>query len=72
MSSSYPYLISKIGDPLFALFIGTSSALVRIRREQREQAVQAGRDPNTIGLGSILETGSRRVRRWLNGEFKRL
>lgn len=30
------YLISKIGDPLFALFIGTSAAVTRVRREERE------------------------------------
>ncbi|KAL1985545.1 hypothetical protein VTN96DRAFT_7765 [Rasamsonia emersonii] len=72
MSSAAPYLISKIGDPIFAVTIGAVSAVVRIRREQREQAVQAGRDEKSIGFGSILETGGRRVRRWWNGEFKGL
>ncbi|KAN0073365.1 hypothetical protein V8E54_008585 [Elaphomyces granulatus] len=39
-ASSYPYLISKIGDPVFAFVIGTSSAYVRIQREQRERVKQ--------------------------------
>ncbi|KKA16777.1 hypothetical protein T310_9597 [Rasamsonia emersonii CBS 393.64] len=50
----------RIGDPIFAVTIGAVSAVVRIRREQREQAVQAGRDEKSIGFGSILETGGRR------------
>lgn len=62
----------RIGDPIFALTIGTVSAAVRIRREQRDQAVQAGRDEKSIGFGGILETGGRRVRRWWNGEFRGL
>ncbi|KAL1997761.1 hypothetical protein VTN02DRAFT_865 [Thermoascus thermophilus] len=64
-----PYLLSKIGDPIFAILIGTSAALVRIRREQREQHREK---TGEIGFGSILETGSRRVRMWWNGEFKGL
>ncbi|KAL2218315.1 hypothetical protein M432DRAFT_547563, partial [Thermoascus aurantiacus ATCC 26904] len=63
--------IYRIGDPLFAIFIGTSAAFVRIRREQREQhphKAQAGE----IGFGSVLATGSRRLRMWWNGEFKGL
>ncbi|KAM3084265.1 hypothetical protein ACMFMG_001629 [Clarireedia jacksonii] len=31
------YLISKVGDPLFALFIGISAAATRINREEKEQ-----------------------------------
>jgi len=30
------YLISKIGDPVFALFIGLSAAATRINREEKE------------------------------------
>ncbi|RDW83093.1 hypothetical protein BP5796_04584 [Coleophoma crateriformis] len=30
------YLISKIGDPLFALFIGATAAATRVRREEQE------------------------------------
>ncbi|RDW71401.1 hypothetical protein BP6252_07964 [Coleophoma cylindrospora] len=30
------YLISKVGDPLFALFIGAAAAATRIRREEQE------------------------------------
>lgn len=31
------YLISRIGDPAFALFIGASAAILRIRREEAEK-----------------------------------
>jgi Non-classical export protein 1 len=30
------YLISKIADPIFALFIGVSAAAMRINREEKE------------------------------------
>ena len=30
------HLISKIGDPLFAVFIGLSAAVTRINREEKE------------------------------------
>ncbi len=33
----YQYIISRRLDPVFALFIGTSAAFVRIRREEREK-----------------------------------
>ncbi|TGZ82867.1 hypothetical protein EX30DRAFT_369919 [Ascodesmis nigricans] len=35
------YLISRVGDPIFALFIGASAATLRIRREE----IEAGRTP---------------------------
>ncbi|PQE22817.1 non-classical export 1 protein [Rutstroemia sp. NJR-2017a BBW] len=31
------YLISKVSDPLFALFIGIGAAVTRINREEKEQ-----------------------------------
>ncbi|KAI5787183.1 hypothetical protein EDC01DRAFT_660848 [Geopyxis carbonaria] len=31
------YLISRVGDPIFALLIGASAAAVRVRREETEQ-----------------------------------
>ena len=31
------YLISRYGDPIFALFIGLSAAMVRIRKEESEK-----------------------------------
>lgn len=40
MMAAPTYIISRAGDPLFALFIGLSAAAVRIRREERAQ----GRD----------------------------
>jgi hypothetical protein len=42
------YLISKIGDPIFAVFIGLSAAATRINREEKElgystqQTIDAG------------------------------
>ncbi|KAH8593658.1 hypothetical protein B0O99DRAFT_688492 [Bisporella sp. PMI_857] len=30
------HLISKVGDPIFALFIGLSAAATRINREEKE------------------------------------
>jgi len=80
-AASYPYLISRIGDPIFALVIGTSSAYIRIQREQRErikqQQQEAGdSEKGLVGVGppppSVLETGSRRLRMWWKGEFRGL
>lgn len=31
------HLISRVGDPLFALFIGLGAAATRINREEKEQ-----------------------------------
>ncbi|KAL2007615.1 hypothetical protein VTN00DRAFT_7597 [Thermoascus crustaceus] len=70
-AAAAPYLLSKIGDPIFAILIGTSAAFVRIRREQREQHPEKAQ-VGEIGFGSILETGSRRLRMWWNGEFEGL
>jgi Non-classical export protein 1 len=42
------YLISKVADPIFALFIGLSAAATRINREEKElgrttkQTIDAG------------------------------
>jgi hypothetical protein len=42
------HLISKVGDPIFALFIGLSAAATRINREEKElghstqQTIDAG------------------------------
>ncbi|PGH13743.1 hypothetical protein AJ79_03442 [Helicocarpus griseus UAMH5409] len=58
----YPHLISKIGDPLFALFIGTSAAYVRIRREHKEKHPEQPSDAMYLfGLGK------RRVKGWWGG-----
>lgn len=37
MPPSPTHLISRVGDPLFALFIGLSAAATRISREEKEQ-----------------------------------
>ncbi|KLU91106.1 hypothetical protein MAPG_09629 [Magnaporthiopsis poae ATCC 64411] len=31
------YIISKVADPIFAVFIGVSAAATRIRREEKEK-----------------------------------
>jgi len=36
---SQPYLLTRTLDPIFALFIGSTSAWLRIRREEVERAV---------------------------------
>jgi hypothetical protein len=42
------YLISKVADPIFAVFIGVSAAVMRINREEKE----AGRSTKeTINSG---------------------
>ncbi|KAL4875564.1 hypothetical protein BJY04DRAFT_201657 [Aspergillus karnatakaensis] len=60
------YLISKVADPLFAFVIGSSAALVRIRREEKEKNPERAAQ---IGIGSVLGTGGERLSRWWNGEF---
>ncbi|KAL2809543.1 hypothetical protein BJX63DRAFT_405306 [Aspergillus granulosus] len=60
------YLISKAADPLFALTIGASAALIRIRREEREKHPERAAE---IGFGAVFETGKERLGRWWNGEF---
>jgi L-cystine uptake protein TcyP (sodium:dicarboxylate symporter family) len=49
------YIISRVGDPIFAVFIGISAAVTRINREEKAK----GRDTNeTIeaGLRYVLLT----------------
>ncbi|KAL4786706.1 hypothetical protein BJX76DRAFT_354882 [Aspergillus varians] len=60
------YLISKVADPLFAVAIGASAALLRIKREEKEKNPESAGE---IGVGSVLGTGSERLRRWWSGEF---
>ncbi|KAL1869274.1 hypothetical protein Plec18167_007940 [Paecilomyces lecythidis] len=68
-AASAPYLLSKIGDPIFAFAIGTSAAFLRIQREERERHPDRA---NEIGFKTIFEIGQRRVGRWWRGEFKDL
>ncbi|KAF7165652.1 hypothetical protein CNMCM5623_009791 [Aspergillus felis] len=63
------YLISKFADPIFAFTIGTSAALIRIRREEREKHPERAGE---IGVGTIAKTGADRVRRWWAGDFEGL
>ncbi|KAI9374555.1 hypothetical protein BJX61DRAFT_540679 [Aspergillus egyptiacus] len=60
------YLISKAADPIFALAIGASAAMLRIRREEREKNPEKAGE---IGLGAVLGTGGERLRKWWAGEF---
>ncbi|PKY02428.1 hypothetical protein P168DRAFT_320000 [Aspergillus campestris IBT 28561] len=60
------YLLSKLGDPLFAFTIGASAALLRIQRDQREKNPDRAAQ---IGMGSVLGDGGRRVQRWWRGDF---
>ncbi|CDM35573.1 hypothetical protein DTO013E5_7953 [Penicillium roqueforti] len=61
------YLISRIADPLFALAMGVSAALTRIRRDQREQYPERASE---ITYGSIVQTSGHRLQRWWNGDFQ--
>ncbi|OOF96189.1 hypothetical protein ASPCADRAFT_130513 [Aspergillus carbonarius ITEM 5010] len=63
------YLISKLADPLFALSIGTSAALLRIQRDQREKFPDRA---NELSIGSVVTMGTSRVRRWWAGDFEGL
>ncbi|KAE8385179.1 hypothetical protein BDV23DRAFT_165473 [Aspergillus alliaceus] len=63
------YLISRVGDPIFALTIGVSAAFLRIRREQCEKFPERTQE---IGYGEVLQLGGRRLRRWWAGDFERL
>ncbi|EEH37593.1 hypothetical protein PAAG_08011 [Paracoccidioides lutzii Pb01] len=58
----YPHLISKIADPLFAVFIGTSAAFVRIRREHKEKHPDQPADARYL-----FNLGTTRVKRWWGG-----
>ncbi|KAI5819091.1 hypothetical protein BZA77DRAFT_305683 [Pyronema omphalodes] len=49
---AYQYLIHSVADPIFAVFIGGSAAVLRIKREEQE----AGRD-----MAQVIEVFKRRV-----------
>lgn len=60
---SQPYLLSKFLDPAFALAMGATAAVLRIRRDETE----ANRDPR---LDTLLETGRRRYRHYFGMDKK--
>ncbi|KAL1997150.1 hypothetical protein VTN49DRAFT_8015 [Thermomyces lanuginosus] len=82
------YLISKIGDPLFALGIGFTSALLRIQRDRRDQLQQhresttgqqqqqrqrwEAQDDADASMGRIMATAGERIRKLLRGEYRGL
>ncbi|OQD79706.1 hypothetical protein PENANT_c045G09358 [Penicillium antarcticum] len=61
------YLISRIADPLFALTMGVTAALTRIRRDQREKNPERASE---ISYGTVVQTGGQRLQRWWNGDFQ--
>ncbi|KAJ5888842.1 hypothetical protein N7495_008883 [Penicillium taxi] len=63
------YLISKLGDPLFALAIGVAASMTRIRRDIGEKTPAKASE---IGYGTVAEVGQRRLQRWWNGDFEHL
>ncbi|KAJ6032453.1 hypothetical protein N7540_003185 [Penicillium herquei] len=63
------YLISRIGDPLFALTMGIAASMSRIRRDQQEKNPEKASE---IGYVTVLQTGQRRLQRWWNGDFQDL
>ena len=85
-----PLMLNKtrrIADPLFALLIGSTSAVLRIQRDMRDQSVQspqsitpsavtatatASAKSQDVSLSKIAEIGARRVGRWWKGEFQGL
>ncbi|KAJ5482407.1 hypothetical protein N7475_001219 [Penicillium sp. IBT 31633x] len=61
------YLISRTADPVFALAMGVSAALSRIRRDQRDKYPERASE---ITYGSIIQTSGQRLQRWWNGDFQ--
>ncbi|EPE36296.1 hypothetical protein GLAREA_05634 [Glarea lozoyensis ATCC 20868] len=51
------YIISKIGDPIFAMFIGLGAAATRINREEKEQ----GRSTQTTIDAGLRRLGIRKA-----------
>jgi len=71
-----PYLLTRTLDPLFALFIGSTSAWLRIRREEVERAVALASTTNLSSPALIpsqdLITSSREVDSIEKGKVDRL
>ncbi|KAJ5145613.1 uncharacterized protein N7515_000177 [Penicillium bovifimosum] len=63
------YLISRVADPLFAVAMGVSAALSRIRRDQLEKYPERASE---ITYGSIVQTSGHRLQRWWDGDFQGL
>ncbi|KAJ5156492.1 hypothetical protein N7492_009295 [Penicillium capsulatum] len=63
------YLLSRIGDPIFALTIGVAASFSRIRRDQIEKNPEKASE---IGYGTVVQIGQRRLQRWWNGDFSNL
>ncbi|EAW07994.1 uncharacterized protein ACLA_027160 [Aspergillus clavatus NRRL 1] len=60
---------TRLADPIFAFLIGSSAALIRIRREEREKHPARAAE---IGFGAVAQTGVNRLRRWWAGDFEGL
>lgn len=59
------HIISRLGDPLFALFIGSTSAYIRIKREHKEKHPES---PDSLGY--LLKLGLERGKKYYHGEFE--
>lgn len=59
------YLIGRIADPLFAIFIGTSAAATRILREEKEKK---GHGVTLAATGSLFLG---RLREGVEGSFRK-
>ncbi|KAI5291820.1 hypothetical protein KEM54_006065 [Ascosphaera aggregata] len=54
------YLISRLGDPIFALVIGSTSAYIRIKREHKEKYPES---PDNLGY--LLKLGNYDYHTWM-------
>lgn len=68
-SESNSWYNNRLGDPLFALTMGVTAALTRIRRDQQEKNPERASE---IGYGTVMQLGQRRLQRWWNGDFEEL
>ncbi|ROW04044.1 hypothetical protein VSDG_01104 [Cytospora chrysosperma] len=51
------YIISKVADPIFAVFIGLSAAATRINREEKEKGRTTSETVNA-GLRHVISTAT--------------
>ncbi|KAJ5540676.1 hypothetical protein N7486_007487 [Penicillium sp. IBT 16267x] len=63
------YLLSRVGDPIFALTMGVAAVMSRIRRDQIEQNPSRASE---IGYGTVVQLGQQRLQRWWNGDYQDL
>lgn len=59
------YIISKVADPIFAVFIGLSAAATRINREEKEKGRNTSETFN-VGLRQVSLTATHKFWRRAN------